>query len=375
MINILVTGDYYPGGRTEKLSLDEEHEMIFGDFLEEVRSSDLAITNLEAPLVEEESPLSKTGPVLKGKPACMDSLSFAGFDLITLANNHIMDYGDEGLDTTMSVAKQHGVSYVGAGKNIKEAQKSFFTEIEGVSIAVLNFAENEFSTTKGDWAGANPLDPIQNFKAIQAAKQKADYVLVITHGGHETYELPSPRMKATFRFFIEAGADAVVNHHTHRVSGYEVYRDKPIFYSLGNFIFDWPTTKPAYWYEGCAVKLSITKNTQRFELVPYSQNEEQIGIQKLYNTQSLNFYQKMEELNQVIADDAALQDAFEEYCGKSKRMYRAYLEPHSNRWIYALQARKWLPSFLTNRKKLLLLNLVRCEAHRDVLLHILKEPQ
>ena len=86
----------------------------------------------------------------------------------------------------------------------------------------------------------NPLLPIQQFYKIQEAKENADYVLVIVHGGIEHYQLPTSRMIETYRFFIDAGADAVVNHHQHCYSGYERYKSKPIIYGLGNLLFDNP---------------------------------------------------------------------------------------------------------------------------------------
>ncbi len=372
MINILITGDYYPGARIEALSLDGKHEAIFGDFLPEIRSADLAVTNLEAPLIEHGKPRAKTGPAIKSKPECIASLSFAGFNLLTLANNHIMDYGEEGLNSTLDACKKHGLAFVGVGQNLEEAKAPYVTEIQGIRLAILNIAENEFGTTQGTRPGASPLNPVQNFRDIQEAKAQADCVIVITHGGHETYPLPSPRMKATFRFFVDAGADVVINHHTHCASGYEVYQDKPIFYSLGNFVFDWPKPKNADWYEGYAVKLRISRKELDFEIIPYTQNKQQVGVYKQQGKQAEHFHQRLLELNKTIADDKALQQAFEAYCKKVSCMYNAYLEPHSNYWVHALQTRKWLPSFLNTRKRLLLLNLTRCEAHRDVLLEILK---
>ena len=95
---------------------------------------------------------------------------------------------------------------------------------DGETLAIINCCEHEFSIADDDSAGANPLNPIQQYYKIKEARLNADYVLVIVHGGHEMYQLPSLRMVDTYRFFIDAGADAVVNHHQHCFSGYETRR-------------------------------------------------------------------------------------------------------------------------------------------------------
>jgi poly-gamma-glutamate synthesis protein (capsule biosynthesis protein) len=121
---------------------------------------------------------------------------------------------------------------VGGGTNLQEASKILYKKIDEKVLALINCCENEFSIATEVTAGSNPLNPIQQYYAIQEAKSKADYVLVIVHGGHELWQLPSPRMQETYRFFIDAGADAVVNHHQHCYSGYEIYKKKPYILNL-----------------------------------------------------------------------------------------------------------------------------------------------
>ena len=130
-------------------------------------------------------------------------------------------------------------------------------------------------------AGSNPLNIVQQYYAIREAKNNATNVIVIVHGGVEHYWLPSPRMKETYRFFIDAGADAVINHHQHCYSGYEVFKKKPIFYGLGNFCFDGNKGNKR-WTTGYLVNLNLSENTVDFELIPYRQcYEEEIGVHLL----------------------------------------------------------------------------------------------
>lgn len=372
-ISILVTGDYYAGHRIDDLIEQEKYDEIYNDFLPLIRSSDIAITNLESPLTAHNIPIKKTGPAIKALKKTMEALKYAGFNLLTLANNHIMDFGRQGLVDTLELCDKNKMDYVGAGINLKEASQIFYKEIKGKKLAFINMAENEWSTTQGAEPGANPLKPIANFYSIGEARSKADFVFVVVHGGHEMYTLPSPRMKETYRFFVDAGASAVIGHHTHCFSGYEIYNESPIFYSLGNFIFDWPDKRNSSWNTGYAVKFSIEDSNLSFDIIPYEQCNEKVGVNRIGSEVSIDFQSKLNKLNNTILDDSELKKKFEEWCHQVSKSYSAYLEPHSNRYLHALQNRGLFPSFLKRNKRLLYANLIRCESHRDVLLEILNK--
>jgi len=375
VIRVVITGDtHLGGGRVRKAALDGNAKQLFGEFLPLIREADLSITNLESPLIDEGTPIPKTGPNLKSPAAAIGVLKDAGFSLVTLANNHIMDYGQEGLNSTLEACRSAGIETVGAGNSLEEAQKPFVCEIQGMRLAVVNIAENEFGTTQNGTPGCNPLNPVQNYYVIQEAAAQADRVIVIVHGGHEHYELPSTRMKETYRFYADAGAHAVVAHHTHCISGYEVYNETPIFYSLGNFLFDSKSTysgKVTPWHSGLIAELKITKNNIDFELHPFVQSADKTGLQPMGADEKMNLEKKIGELNNIIQDDEKLEQAFADYCNRVNRMYTSYIEPHSIRLVHALRNRKLLPSMLSARKRRLLLNLTRCEAHRDVLINTL----
>jgi poly-gamma-glutamate capsule biosynthesis protein CapA/YwtB (metallophosphatase superfamily) len=372
-ITILITGDFYGGNRIDRLINEEKYSEIFNDFLPLVRESDIAITNLESALTTESKFISKTGPAIKSSPKTINALKYAGFNLLTLANNHIMDFGVKGLADTLDLCLANEIDFVGAGMDLKEASSILYKQIKGIKLAFINIAENEWSTTQGDAPGANPLNPISNFYSIKEARKKADFVIIIVHGGHEGYQLPSPRMKETYRFFIDAGADVVINHHTHCLSGYEMYHNKPIFYSLGNFIFDWHGKKDEHWFWGYSVKLFFTKVNFTFDIIPFVQNKDRIGLRQLNHTEKVIFEKQIIDLNNTIQDDEKLQAEFERFFNKIIRSYQAYLEPHSFKVIHALQCRKYIPSMISKRKRLLWLNLIRCESHRDIILKLLNK--
>lgn len=372
---IIITGDtHLGGGRVNAYAIQNDAEQLFGEFLPLFRKADLCVTNLESPVIDGGSPIEKTGPVLKSPVDSLGVLKKAGFGLVTLANNHILDYGAEGLQSTLNSCHENELHTVGAGMSEKEASAPFVTELSGIKIAILNFAENEFGTAQNGEPGGYGLDPVENFNAIKTAKQEADHVIVIVHGGHEHYELPSPRMKKTYRFFADAGASAVIAHHTHCPCGYEEYNGVPICYSLGNFLFDLPGKNGEAltpWNEGLIAELTVTKNKIKIEYHPYIQSFENAGLRKMDKEESSHFQNRMDRLNSIIADDTMLSSEFENYCRESYRMFSGFIEPHSNRVLHALRNRNLVPSILSDKKKRLLLNLTRCEAHRDVLIKTL----
>ena len=372
-VKVLITGDFYGGGRVNDLILNEDYQAIFNDFLPTIKESDIVITNLEAPLTNATKAIQKTGPTIKALPETAKALKSAGFNLLTLANNHIMDFAAPGLNDTLKELEKEEIEYLGAGKSLQEAKQTIFKEVKNYKLAFLNFAENEWATTQGIEPGANPLNPVPNYYAIKEAKEKADFVFVIVHGGHEMYSLPSPRVKETYRFFVEAGASAVIGHHTHVISGYEVYKDCPIFYSLGNFVFDRPDKKDPRWNKGIAVQFSISDEKLSFEVIPYSQNAEKPGVHILSGAEKAQVKAELKKLNEIILDDTKLEDEFEKYCQKVAKLYDYYLEPHSNKYLSFVQRKKILPSFLSKKKRLLIKNLIRCEAHRDVVLKIINK--
>ncbi|MBT1700523.1 CapA family protein [Fulvivirgaceae bacterium PWU4] len=372
-VSILLTGDFCPQLRVEDLILKGQMQAVFNDLKAEFDKSDLNIVDLECPLVKDGQTIPKTGPHLKAHPEGVKALQYARVGLVAMANNHIMDYGSQGLFDTMELCKGAGIATVGVGRNLEAARKPFYTEIKGTRIAVLNITENEWSNTHGDEAGANPLDLAKNFHDIRQAKSQSDVVIVIFHGGNEFYELPSPRTKETLRFFVEAGASAVIAHHTHIVSGYEVYEGAPIFYSLGNFVFDWAGQRNSFWNTGYAVRLKIGKHTPvSFEIIPFEQNDAKPGVFRLSGEALSKFNDNLSRLNSVIADDAQLKKQFDDYCRSKKDIYNIYLEPYRNSLLASLRKRGFIPSMFSKEKRRLMLNITRCEAHRDILLKSLE---
>jgi len=367
---VIITGDFCPINRNEKFIQDNLFDSVFGEFLPYTKSADLAITNLECALTETNNPIEKTGPCIKAPLKSIEALKFGGINLVTLANNHIMDYGSEGLKSTLKVCKKSEIATVGAGENLIQARKPFITTINSLKIGVLNFAENEFCTTSGEEHGANPLNPVANYYDIKAIKKQVDYLFVIVHGGREHYQLPTPRVRENLRFFADAGADAVVSHHTHCYSGYEFHNKKPIFYGLGNFVFDYKKKyQKGTWTEGYGVQFNLNNGTLEFEIIPYYQGRKNKSTLVLMKNKELNSFNiKLEELNKIISNDTLFNQAWNDYLITQKDSYKALLFIQ-NTYLRKLMALNILPKFYFHSKshKTMLLNLFKCETHREIM--------
>ncbi len=375
-IKLLVVGDYCPIGRNKELLEAGKDKDVFGEFNTYVEQADFAIANLEAPLTTSNKAIEKTGPNIKASVNFLKSLREIGFNAVTLANNHIMDYGEEGLKSTVKTCKKEGVSYVGAGKDLNEARKLLNFQIKDKKFAIINIAENEFCAATKEGYGANPLNIITNHYDIKKAKEENDYVLVISHGGREHYQLPSPQLRERYRFFIDSGADAVIGHHTHCFSGYEYYNNKPIFYSLGNFIFDYKKKyQKGLWTQGYGVMLKIIEDKIDFDLIPFNQGREgKSKLELLKGKEKTVFDFKIKELNAIISNDELFEKAWKNYIETQKKSYKANLFIQ-NKYIRALISKGLLPEFYFHSKehKTLLLNLFRCETHKEIMIDVLKE--
>lgn len=369
---ILIAGDFCPHKRIEELALKGNYESVFNDFIDEFRGHDLTIVDFECPLTASEKARRKTGPHQKSHPETISILNYAGVNLVVLANNHIMDYDNDGIAETLELCRKNGIDTTGVGRSREEAALPYSKMINGRKIAVLNYADNEFLSTPDGSYTCNPIDYVRCYYDIKKISKEHDFLIVIVHGGNEFYELPSPRTKELYRYMIDLGADIVLSHHTHVFSGYEIYNSKPIFYGLGNLVYDWPGKINEKWNRGYLVRLNISSKL-KFEIVPYKQCGEKPGLFHLGDNETVLFNKEISRLNSIIDNDDLLEKEFQSYCESVSPMYRAFIEPYFGRVITALQKRGLLPRMFTRKKILLHLNLSRCESHRDVLLRMLKK--
>lgn len=372
-MRILIAGDYSPKDRVHHLIVEGKADGVLSSVKPIVEEMDFAIVNFESAVIAgKEKLIKKAGPGMFCSAASVNLLKEAGFDAVTLANNHIRDYGDEGVKNTLAALNDAEMSYVGGGIDINEAERVMYRQIDGKTLAIINVCEHEFSLASETQCGAAPLDVVKESRKIKSAKASADFVIVIIHGGNEHYQLPSPRMKNVYRFFVEMGADVVVNHHQHCYSGYEVYQGKPIFYGLGNFCFDWNGKRNSIWNEGFLLRLELD-DIIGFDLIPYIQCDEEPKVVLMNEGQKANFYKHIEYLNSIISDDRLLNKEYDAFCQKRKRSIICPFTPYLNSYVRIAAGRHYIPYLIPEKKLCGQINFIECESHRDVLLKVLHD--
>ena len=364
-ISINIFGDFVP---IERGVLEVKNKTAINQsILEIICKSDLNILNLECPIFDGKlSPINKIGRTLFAPTYTLPYLKDVGFELVTLANNHIRDYGDNGVSSTILACENNHVQYIGAGKNIDEAQKIKIIACKEKKIAFINVCENEFSIAGADFAGACPLDLPTNFSQIKYGKERADYVFVIFHGGIEFYQLPSPRMKKICRFFVTAGADAVICHHPHCFSGYEIFQNAPIFYSLGNFYFDNNKRKNGSWNEGFFFYFFLNESLS-FTITPYTQCNDKATVALMNQQEIKKFEESITKLNQIILNDKKLEEEYNKFVNSRYLHYISSTITFGN-LFQGLVRKNLFPLLLSKKCALFLLNNIRCESHRDLLI-------
>lgn len=208
------------------------------------------IRALDWMIVNSEFAFSNRGSAMPGKlytfranPENINIYDEMGVDMVTLANNHVYDYGKDAFYDTLETFKNKKLPYIGAGINNTEAESAYYLIINGYKIAFLNATRAEKYILTPEATVENPgvfrcYDPTRLSQRIKEEKEKSDYVVVIVHWGKESYHELEDVQKDTGKIYIDSGADMVIGHHAHVLQGMEFYKGKLIAYNLGNFIFN-----------------------------------------------------------------------------------------------------------------------------------------
>lgn len=378
MAKILVAGDFCLNARMSSMT-STDIEMTLCDIKSILQSVDYSLVNLECAVTNNKyTPITKCGPNLLNSSVILEVLSKLGFNAATLANNHIADFGHKAMLDTLKLLEEKGIDYVGGGKNLIDASKVLYKQISNKNVAFINCCEHEFTIATESTAGANPLNIPSVIRDILNAKQHADYVIVIVHGGPEHYNLPTPRMQDTYRFFIEMGADVVINHHQHCYSGYEQYLGGYIFYGIGNFCFDSDNKRASSWNKGYMVVLDINDEIN-VNLIPYTQCDFQVGVKILENKKE--FFECIDGLSTIIMTPNLLHAEYIKFLDSKVAEYAWIYQLSHNRWLRKLNklglipkklAKEILPIFLTEERKLFIQSYFQCESHHEIMQYILQ---
>jgi poly-gamma-glutamate capsule biosynthesis protein CapA/YwtB (metallophosphatase superfamily) len=373
MTNIVIAGDTCPIGRNQRLFQKGDAQALLDDLLTEVlEQADFSITNLECPLIREESPIEKVGPNLGAPVDCVKGLMAMGIDVVGLANNHTMDHGPQGLRTTIKALEENGIAHVGAGENADEARQILVREINGIRIGILAMAEHEFGIAAKNKPGVNSLDAIDFVRNINAHRAQIDKLIVLIHGGNAYFRYPSPCLMDTCRFLVEQGADAVVCQHSHCVGCIETYKGAPIIYGQGNFLFDF-SSKEAAWCEGAMISLDLN-GVGSFEvrLIPYRQSDGQPGARRMMADEERVFMNDLAARSKAIADVSFVKTQWEIFCSNHKRYYLHTLHGKPSLFRRLAGQLNLLHILDGPEKQRARLNIIRCESHREALRTILE---
>lgn len=212
-----------------------------------LQSADIAAANLECALGDEGQPVNKSY-TFRAPPAAAPSLAHAGFDVVTLANNHALDYGPQALLQGIALLQAEGIKTVGAGQNAAAARAPALLTVKDVTLAFLGYVNvpvegsppyfnTESWTATETEPGLAWANPDQIREDVTAARQQADHVIVFLHSGYEYVPAPSEPQTTAARAAIDAGANLVIGHHAHILQGVEFHESGTIVYGLGNFAF------------------------------------------------------------------------------------------------------------------------------------------
>lgn len=370
-IKVIVGGDLFVS-KTYAAS-----NIISPEIVDLFAHSEINVINLECPVIDQDNndKIIKTGPHLFTGDEIFQLLKRINIHVVTLANNHILDYGAKGLESTLQGCIKNNIITTGAGDNIQSASEPVIVERQGIKLAIINFCEHEFSIATEHLPGANPLDLIDKMNDIKRARQLADFVFVIIHGGHEHYHLPSPRMVKQYRYFAECGADAVICHHSHCISGFEVYNEVPIFYGLGNFLFTMPCDFDG-WYNGLLVQFEINKGASlKWKLIPTQQTKDTYLLSINTDKEKKNIIEEVNQYSKIISDSKALQN---EWIAFAKSMESQILNEFSpvnlipGAYLRAILRKLGINKIIFRKNYVVsLINQIECESLYDLSQYVL----
>jgi poly-gamma-glutamate synthesis protein (capsule biosynthesis protein) len=345
--------------------VDEKMKNIIG-------SCDFSICNFEAPIkIEMMNPIKKAGPHLFQSKESIDFLKEAGFNITSLANNHIYDYGQNSLSATIKELRNNNIEFVGGGESFDDAYRIRILEKNDIKICLIACCENEFgclfeNQNRGGYAWIFH-DKIED--NIREWKQKVDFVVLIAHAGVEDIQFPIKEWHDKYRRFCDIGADVVIGHHPHVPQGYEKHNNGLIFYSLGNFYFDTAAFENKA-NDSYSVVLKFEKDSDiDFEIIYHKMVESQT---RLVNKNDVSF--NLEYLNSLLHDGYEKRN--DEICLKLfDKYYEAYyklaLGKITNKFGTITLIKSFIKKILfpeKERKKrfLFLLHNIRIDSHRFV---------
>lgn len=306
-IRLFFCGDFCSKSSTKPITVSEDLKRI-------IASCELKVCNFEVPLKPDEGYfLPQERERFYQHDDVPEFLKGLGFNLFSLATNHTFDWGEEGFKKTKAAL---GDQSFGAG-TYNEAYRIKVCEVNGLKIGFMSLSFAAYTgvfddVTQHEGLGCAYINDFRVNHDILDAKKSVDYLFVLPHDGIEYIDVPLPDTIARYRDFIDYGADGVIASHPHCPQGWETYKEKPVFYSLGNFLFnskegyDYRATNRQHWYEGLCVVLMINEGKLSWEVVN-TRNVDNVGIvidydkgRNVHNEHMCRYLKDNDEYNEYL---------------------------------------------------------------------------
>ncbi|MFG6147467.1 CapA family protein [Halobacillus sp. B23F22_1] len=306
MVKLFITGDIINYEHSDGLVCSDEISKVISD-------ADYSICNFEAPIEGYGTPSPKSGRHHFQRKSTIKGLQKQGFNMMCLANNHIMDYGIAALKATIDEANSLKIDTVGAGINFHDAYKPLVKEVNDLKIGFINACEAQFGVkdyySAEDHPGYAWINHKEIDRKISVLNEECDFVIVLSHAGLEHYNIPQKEWRVRYKHFCDLGADVIVGSHPHVPQGYEYYNNSVIFYSLGNFYFD-SSNYRLKEDRSYSLNLNLEKNKKvRFDplfhhkengYVQLSPREQQVNLDLLNANLGENYEELHEEMSLEI---------------------------------------------------------------------------
>lgn len=367
MVKVVIGGDVYPDSRAiERLARREA--AVFGGVEKVFAAADFSLVNLEGPLIDQPDPIEKIGPHHGFDTSAAVGLAAAGVDAVNLGNNHAMDHGEDGFQSTVKTCDEVGLKFVGAGSNREEAGRPLVQVVRGVRLAVLSYTEYEFGIAGDERYGTHPIDPVHFVRTIERYGDGWDGLIVLMHAGNEYYPYPRAPLRDFARFMCEKGAAAVIFQHSHCAGCWEEHADGFIVYGQGNLLFDTHRAYPCE-LEGFLVSLDIDQSsTVLMELIPYQQASSGLGPELMAGERKDSFLQKLAERSAAIQRPGFVEEQWDLFTRESPYNYLSLVQGYGKR-VRELDRKFGFLRHVYSRDRLqMLLHLMRCESHREAII-------
>lgn len=361
---ILIVGDLFPvPSNSEKFS-EGDVEYLFGDKICQLFfDADYRICNLEGALTNRPGQCEKTGPSVFAPTSIICGLKSLRVDCCTLANNHITDAGDQGVNDTIKTLVEAGIDYLGAGEKEGQIIHYHFFYVFDKKICLYNVAETMYNAPTKNRPGAYLYDEYIVCNELESLSKQCDYLIVVYHGGVEKFRYPSPQTRRRFHRMADSGANMILSQHTHCIGTEEYYNGAYLLYGQGNFLFR--SFNNEFTDTGLIVELDI--ESEGFKVKKHLVNAVNDSVRYDEHQDFSSFNKRSAR----VLDEEFLQEQFEKYCLKELPVY---LRAYKGKTFCGKFVRKFLPRiykhiYMTEYKReqlLLTLHSLRSEQNREV---------